>query len=121
MCAQLITNGTFTRVYPMESKASVHIAAALTEFIDDVGIPDTLVCDLASEQTGKHTEVIKIIRRMNIKTRMAEKEEGSHKTIELRTRFVRSRSSGKPECDPVKSHRVCGTMAWYTLQSFNLY
>ena len=30
-CAQLITNGTFTRVYPMESKASRNIAQALTE------------------------------------------------------------------------------------------
>ena len=75
-CAQLITNGTFTRVYPMASKASANIAAALAEFIDDVGIPDTLVCDLASEQTGKNTEVMQLIRRMHIKMRMAEKGRG---------------------------------------------
>ncbi|KAI2499224.1 Reverse transcriptase (RNA-dependent DNA polymerase) [Fragilaria crotonensis] len=75
-CAQLITNGTFTRVYPMETKASANIAAALTEFIDDVGIPYTLVCDLATEQTGKNTEVMKLIRRMHIKLRMAEKGRG---------------------------------------------
>ena len=60
-CAQLITNGSFTRVYPMESKASANIAMALQEFIDDVGIPETLVCDFASEQTGKHLEVMRIV------------------------------------------------------------
>jgi len=46
-CAQLITNGKFTRVYPMESKASSDIAHALGKFAGDVGIPDTLICDLA--------------------------------------------------------------------------
>jgi hypothetical protein len=76
-CAQLITNGTFTRVYPMESKSGANIAAALNEFIDDVGIPDTLICDLASEQIGKHTEVMKIVRRRQIKMRMAEKGRGT--------------------------------------------
>jgi hypothetical protein len=48
-------------VYPMESKASANIATVLQEFIDDVGIPETLVCDVATEQTGKHTEVMKVI------------------------------------------------------------
>jgi hypothetical protein len=66
-CAQLITNGSITRVYPMESKASANIANALQEFIDDVGVPETLVCDFASEQTGKNTDVMRIIRRSNIK------------------------------------------------------
>ena len=75
-CAQLITNGSFTRVYPMESKASANIANALQEFIDDVGIPETLVCDFASEQTGKNTEVMRIIRQSNIKLRPAEKGRG---------------------------------------------
>jgi hypothetical protein len=76
-CAQLITNGSFTRIYPMESKASANLAAALTEFIDDIGVPDTLVCDLATEQTGKNSEVMKLIRRFNIKMRMAEKGRGT--------------------------------------------
>jgi hypothetical protein len=76
-CAQLITNGKFTRVYPMESKASSHIAHALSEFADDVGIPDTLICDLASEQTGKHTDVIKLIRRLHIKLLPAEQGRGT--------------------------------------------
>ncbi|KAI2502057.1 Reverse transcriptase (RNA-dependent DNA polymerase) [Fragilaria crotonensis] len=76
-CAQLITNGSFTRVYPLESKSSANIAFALQEFIDDVGIPENLTCDFASEQqTGKHTGVMKIIRRHNIKLHVAEKGRG---------------------------------------------
>jgi hypothetical protein len=60
----------------MESKASTHIAVALNAFVGDVGIPDTLVCDLASEQTGKNSDVMTLIRRLNIKMRMAEKGRG---------------------------------------------
>jgi hypothetical protein len=76
-CAQLITNGSYTRVYPMESKASSNIAQALTEFIDDVGIPGTLMCDLATEQTGKHTDVMKLVRRFQIRLLSAEKGRGT--------------------------------------------
>ena len=76
-CAQLITNGTFTRVYPMESKASSDIANALGEFVDDVGIPETLICDFATEQTGKNTEVMRLIRRMQIRLLPAEKGRGT--------------------------------------------
>ena len=76
-CAQLITNGNFTCIYPMESKASSNIAQALTEFIDDVGIPGTLMCDLATEQTGKNTDVMKLVRRFQIRLLSAEKERGT--------------------------------------------
>jgi hypothetical protein len=71
-CAQLITNGTFTKVYPMASKASLNIATALNTFFDDVGVPAELICDLASEQTGKNTDVMKLVRRLNIKLHPAE-------------------------------------------------
>jgi hypothetical protein len=76
-CAQLITNGSFTRIYPMDSKASHNIAQALTEFVDDVGIPGTLICDLATEQTGKNTEVLKAVRRFQIRLLPAEKGRGT--------------------------------------------
>ena len=76
-CAQLITNGSFTRVYPMESKSSHDIAQALTEFIDDVGVPGTLICDFATEQTGKNTEVMKVVRRNQIRLLLAEKGRGT--------------------------------------------
>jgi hypothetical protein len=73
VCAQVITNGQFTRVYPMPSKASEHIAQALRDFIDDVGVPDELVCDLATEQVGVHTPVMQVICRHHIKMHYAEK------------------------------------------------
>ncbi|KAI2507370.1 Reverse transcriptase (RNA-dependent DNA polymerase) [Fragilaria crotonensis] len=76
-CAQLITNGSFTRVYPMASKSSHDIAQALTEFIDDVGVPGTLICDFATEQTGKNTEVMKVVRRNQIRLLLAEKGRGT--------------------------------------------
>jgi hypothetical protein len=76
-CAQLITNGSFTRIYPMESKASRNIAQALNEFVDNVGIPGALICDLATEQTGKNTEVLKAIRRFQIRLLPAEKGRGT--------------------------------------------
>ena len=72
-CAQLITNGSFTHIYPMESKGSENIARVLQQFIDEVGIPETLVCNFASKQTGKNTEVMRILRQSNIKLRIAEK------------------------------------------------
>jgi hypothetical protein len=72
-CAQLYTNGRFTRVYPMESKSSANIATTLQDFADDVGIPDTLICDLATEQVGAHTPMMKEIRRLRIRLRNSEK------------------------------------------------
>jgi hypothetical protein len=32
-----------------------------TEFIDDVGILGTLICNFAMEQNGKNTEVMKVV------------------------------------------------------------
>ena len=94
-CAQLITNGTFTRVYPMESKASINIAHALTEFADDVGIPDTLICDFANEQTGKHTEVLKVIRRLHIRLLPAEKGRGTTQNHRAETEIREVKSKWK--------------------------
>jgi hypothetical protein len=76
-CAQLITNDSFTRIYRMESKASRNIAQALCKFVDDVGIPGTLICDFATEQTGKNTEVLKAIRRYQIRLLAAEQGQGT--------------------------------------------
>jgi hypothetical protein len=45
VCAQVYTNGPYTQVFPMPSKASQHIAQTLHEFINDVGIPNELICD----------------------------------------------------------------------------
>jgi hypothetical protein len=47
-------------------------AESLIDFTDDVGIPETLVMDGATEFTGKHTDFIKQARRMRIKLHTAE-------------------------------------------------
>jgi DNA-binding transcriptional regulator PaaX len=39
---------------------------SLIEFTDDVGIPERLVTDGATEFTGRHTEFLKEARRMRI-------------------------------------------------------
>lgn len=58
----------------------------MNKFIDNVGIPDTLIVDLASKQTrNKSTEVLKIICCMNMKTKAAEK--GRRITQNHRTEF----------------------------------
>jgi hypothetical protein len=57
----------------MPSKSSEHIAQTLREFVDDVGIPNILICDLATEQVGTHTPMMKEIRQLCIKLHSAEK------------------------------------------------
>ena len=52
-------------MHPSFSKARV--GRALKEFVDDVGIPDTLLSDLAPEMTGANTEFMKEVNRLKIK------------------------------------------------------
>jgi hypothetical protein len=61
----------------MSSKSSENIAQTLRDFVDDVGIPNTLICDLATEQVGPHTPMMKEIRHMRIKMHNAEKGRSS--------------------------------------------
>jgi hypothetical protein len=65
-CANVYTQGKFTRVVPMTSRKDA--GKSLIEFTDDVGIvPDRLVTDGATEFTGRHTEFVKEARhRMRI-------------------------------------------------------
>jgi hypothetical protein len=37
----------------------VNISKALNEFVDDIGIPNVLICDIANEEIGKNTDVMK--------------------------------------------------------------
>ena len=65
-CAQLFTDGEgAVIIYPMKSKSQA--GQMLTAFTQDVGIPNELVMDGASEQTGTNTEMMKEIRRKQIK------------------------------------------------------
>jgi hypothetical protein len=64
-CANVYTQGKFTRVVPMISRKDA--GKSLIDFTDDVGIPERLVTDGAMEFTGRHTEfVLKEARRMRI-------------------------------------------------------
>ena len=48
----------------------------LRAFIGDFGIPDTLIADLAGEQSGENTEFLNQVRRHNI--RLHHTEKGRH-------------------------------------------
>ena len=100
-CVQSITNGSFTRVYPMELKSSLDIAQALTEFIVDVGILFFLICNFATEQTGKNTDVLFDAIRFDCYQR--KRVEGRRGTTELKPTFVRSIQSGRLKCARIKS------------------
>jgi hypothetical protein len=56
-CANVFTNGKFTKVVPMTSRKEA--AELLIDFMDDVGIPEMLMTDGATEFTGRHTDFIK--------------------------------------------------------------
>jgi hypothetical protein len=63
-CANVFTQGKFTRVIPMTSRKDA--GKSLIEFTDDVGIPERLITDGATEFTGRHTEFVTEARRMRI-------------------------------------------------------
>jgi hypothetical protein len=69
-CANVFTNGKFTKVVPMTSHKEA--AESLIDFTDHVGIPEMLMMDGVTEFTGGHTDFIKQARRMRIKLHMAE-------------------------------------------------
>ena len=50
-CANVFTQGKFTRVVPMTSR--VDAGKSLVEFTDNIGIPENLVTDSAGEFTSK--------------------------------------------------------------------
>jgi hypothetical protein len=56
-CANVYTQGKFTRVIPMTSRKDA--GKSLIDFTDDVGIPEWLITDGATEFTGRHTEFVK--------------------------------------------------------------
>jgi len=69
-CANVFTNGKFTKVVPMASRKDA--GESLVDFTDDVGIPEMLTTDGAGEFTGKHKDFLKQARRMRIKLHTTE-------------------------------------------------
>ena len=68
--AQVFTNGNYTSIHPLSSKSKV--GQALTEFSDDVGIPDSLMTDGAPEIVGPGTEFMKEANRLKVRMRRSE-------------------------------------------------
>jgi hypothetical protein len=68
-CANVFTNGKFTKVVPMTSHKEA--AKLLIDFMDDV-VPEMLMTDGATEFTGRHTDFIKQALQMRIKLHTAE-------------------------------------------------
>ena len=69
-CAQVFTNGNYTTVYPLTTKGD--IGQSLTDFTDDVGIPDNLMTDGALEAVGPKTEFSQEASRLKIRLRRTE-------------------------------------------------
>ena len=64
-CANVYTQGKFTQLVPIISRKDA--GESLVEFSDDVGIPEDLTTDGATEFTGRHTKFVKEARRMQIR------------------------------------------------------
>ena len=56
-CANIYTQGKFTQAIPMISRKDA--GKSLIDFTDDVGIPERLITDGATEFTGHNTEFVK--------------------------------------------------------------
>ena len=69
-CANVYTQGKFTQAVPMISRKDA--GKSLVEFSDDVGIPEDLTTDGATEFTGRHTKFVKEARRMRIRLHTTE-------------------------------------------------
>jgi len=69
-CAQIYADGNCPFVFPMASKKDV--GQTQTDLVDDVGIPDKLIHDGATEMTGRNTEIQREIRRLKILARVTE-------------------------------------------------
>ena len=68
----LITNGKYTRAFPVKNKTSQLAANALEDFVEDVGIPSVLWTDGAKEYVGQHTDFRKSCNKHRIALHMTE-------------------------------------------------
>ena len=70
ICAQLFTDGSFSYVQPMQSKADAY--EGLAAFGHDIGIPRDMVSDNSKEQTNHGTEFMKLLRKWRTISRSIE-------------------------------------------------
>jgi ribosomal protein L31E len=89
-CAQIFTNAQgFLTIIPIASKSEA--GATLDEFVQDVGIPNELVFDGASEQSGKKTQFMRSVRHYRINWRMSEPFSPWQNKAETAVRIVKQR------------------------------
>ena len=69
-CANIYTDGKFTQAVLMTSRKDA--GKSLVDFTDVVGIPEQLVTDGATKFTGRHTEFVTEVHRMQIKLHTTE-------------------------------------------------
>jgi hypothetical protein len=84
-------------------------AESLIDFTDDVGIPETLVMDGATEFTGKHTDFIKQARQMRISFIQLNKE-GRTRIMRRKGKLDFYRNAGSYGCRRKMFILGCGIM-----------
>ena len=67
-----ITNGKYTRAFPVANKSSQTAADCLSDFIDNVGIPQVLWTNGAKECQGQNTAFRKVSNKHWINLQMTE-------------------------------------------------
>ena len=83
------TTDFFAAIYPMDTKAKA--GDALKEFITDFGVPDKIVMDGASEQTGRRTTFMQQIRKHHIDFHITEPERYNQSRAEGVIREIRKK------------------------------
>ena len=77
--AQVFTNGKYTAVYPMKSQREA--GSKLRAFVEDVGVPDQLMADLAGEHVGSGTEFQDVVRHNRIQMRWSEQGRSTQNSL----------------------------------------
>lgn len=107
-CAQVFTDGHgFTRVYLLKKKAEAY--PALVRFIQDVGIPKSLLTDNAPEET--RGEWGQVVRKYHIKPRMTEPSSPWQNRAEAEIREIK-----KLACQIMKSSSSPLSLWCYALE-----
>ena len=75
-CANVFTQGNFTKVVPMIAQSDA--GKLLVDFTDDVGIPERLVTDGEGEFTGKGKQPMKEARRTRIQLHTIKQGQKNH-------------------------------------------
>ncbi|KAL7545529.1 hypothetical protein ACHAWF_008875, partial [Thalassiosira exigua] len=100
--AFVISNGSFTEVYPQPDHKSSSTADFLRRFCDDVGVPVNLKTDRAKEFVERMTDFMKLVKKRHIKTTYAEPERKNQIIrVDSKIRYLKRRW-----CDKMRKKNV---------------